>query len=495
MKKAGTFVVMLLLLALGAVPPAWGAASKTSDAEDGADVAELAHEDTDELIRYTVTAFDAIRSDDVRMMRWDLDLDSDGRANGSRDACIVLRPQTGRGNLRADLYRGCEGDPVAGADTRPRGNTLKVRFLVSELRAAGLDDDADGYGYRFEATAADGSSDEVPDDVRALIRHSLRTSGPSTDRRDDTADEPASSDDVVVGQSSTFVDTPPDAAEKPAAAAKRERDEAQPKDTEAAGTAEQPVVEPGDDVEIHASGFAGNQPLAVSLIGTGAATSTATASPSASASPSPTPTTTGTGNTTSAQAQDVVEGRAAAGTGTSIGVATSDDEGNLDDEVDIPEETKPADYTIVVRGRNDTGGTHTVSIPIEVAAEVDNGASGDDATNGQVTNAPGTATQAPTTPVPVAQTGTQGGTNLPATGSPHLTLFAQLGTMGLLLGGSLLFARRRLHAAVAVDRGAMPPFYEGSTVSAFDFGELRGEMQRLLALRPDRDDPYRYTDL
>lgn len=452
---------------------------------DGTAVAQIAHEDAGGVLRYTVTAFDTIRTSDVQLMRWDLDLDGDGSVTGRNDGCVVLRPVKGRRLLRADLYRGCTGDPVVSSDGRPKGNTLKVRLLLEEVRNAGLSDDATGYAYRFRAVANDGSSDEVPDAPGELIMHTLGASGSSTQDASEPTAGHGSSEDIVVGDASTTAGGQ-DASDTAVTAAKQRKKDRDERDTTSTGTAEDEVVEPGDDVGIRGSGFASNQPLEISLAGA-RATSTATQSPSPSPSASPTSTPAGTQNVS---AQDV---NAAGAGATQIGIAMSDDEGNLDDDVNIPDETNPGDYTIRAVGRNATGGTHIVTIPIKVAAGVEEGSSADDVTAGQVTNATGTATQAPTA-APVNTTATTG-TTLPKTGSSQLTLLAGLGTIGVVLGGSMVFARRRIGTAGIAGAAPMPLRRSGSPAAVFDFSGLRGEMQRLLALRAHRYDPDRDADL
>lgn len=256
-----------------------GHGATTSDAEDGSGIAHVAHEDVGGVVRYTVTTFEPVRQDGVTLMRWDLDLDGDGRTAGRDDGCILLRPVKGRRVLHADLYDGCNGDPVAGADVRAKGNTLKLRFLLEEMRDAGLADGAASYGYRFRFVDRNGTTDDVPDAPGALITHAIgKAGGTSKEKAASTpktsaperSETPSSSSDVVVGQQRA------ESSRGGAAVA------AEAKDTKSTGNANEEVVEAGDDVEISGSGFGRNQALTITLVG-GAATSTATPAPSPSA--------------------------------------------------------------------------------------------------------------------------------------------------------------------------------------------------------------------
>ena len=165
-----------------------------------------------------------------------------------------------------------------------------------------------------------------------------------------------------------------------------------------------------------------------------------------------------------------------------IGIAISDDDGNFDDEAEIPDDTKVGSYRILVEGPNPRGGTNTVTIPIKVAAEVDNGANSSPAGN-PATNATGTVTQAS----PVA--GTAKNPTLPQTGSGAVQKLFGIGLLAMILGASLMLARRVAAPPVAVAASAPARL-------VFEIPqELRGEMQRLLARRTDRYDPDRDADL
>ncbi len=186
---------------------------------------------------------------------------------------------------------------------------------------------------------------------------------------------------------------------------------------------------------------------------------------------------------------------AAAITRVPLGVAISDDDGNFEDDVEIPEDTRSGSYRIVVEGPNPRRGTNTVTIPIKVAAETDDSGS---------SGAPGSATDTATQASPSATTGGGAGgvPTLPQTGSQSLQSIFALGVLALVLGGSLLGARRIAGRQPAV---AMATTATGPVITAlvpkpvrasFEApDELRGEMQRLLARRADRYDPDRYTDL
>lgn len=171
-----------------------------------------------------------------------------------------------------------------------------------------------------------------------------------------------------------------------------------------------------------------------------------------------------------------------------IGIAISDEDGNVDDEAEIPDDTSPGTYRILVEGPNPRGGLNTVTIPIKVAAQVDNDGSSDDAGD-TPTNATGTVTQAS----PVPQSG--GGAALPQTGSNSLQKTFGLGVLALVLGAALMLARRVAANEPAIATAA--PMRRSPPVRlVFDLPEeLRSEVQRLFARRTDRHDPDRYTDL
>jgi LPXTG-motif cell wall-anchored protein len=264
------------------------------------------------------------------------------------------------------------------------------------------------------------------------------------------------------------------------------------------GKADDSVVEPGDKVDISGGGFAAGKGLKILLEGN--ATSTATASPTPTASPSPTAALANGAQIVHYLSGPTAAGRkgsgraAAADTVTSLGVAISDTKGNFDDDVEIPDDTKPGSYKIVVTGPNKRGGTHRVNIPITVAADMSGSTS---SSSPAASNATGTATQAS----PVSSTVTGSGT-LPATGSGNMQTIFGLGLVGVLLGSSLLLAKRVAQRRVPVVAGGrvasqVPLVFEippGGSGTLPD-GGLRGEMQRLLARRTDRYDPDRHTDL
>ncbi len=490
-------VLAALLLALVLAPAVFAEEGTTTDVRDadGTDIESLAHSDASGVVKYTVKTFSAVRADQVAEMRWDLDLDGDGAVSGSDDGCIVMRPVRGTRKLRAGILKGCRGSAFATADARAQGQVIKLRVLVEELEHAGMDDDAARYAYRFTSVDRSGISDSVPDAADALLTHTL--SGRNTSERFEAAESTPTPTPTASTSPS------PSASPKPSA-----------KDTTSTGKADETTVEPGEDVDIEGGGFARHRGLKIFLVGN--ATSTAT-----TATPTPTPTTSAaaqgtslsksrTSRTTSA---DVVVGQrvggrevsrtvqggsaaepevtaAAAASREQIGIAISDDDGNFADEAEIPDDTKVGTYRILVEGPNARGGTNTVTIPINVAAQVDNGASSSPAGD-TPTNATGTATQAS----PVAAVASPGAA-LPQTGSNSLQRLFGLGLLALMLGAALLLAKRlsTRHPVLVTDAstGGRHPRMR----LVFEIPqELRGEMQRLLARRTDRYDPDRHTDL
>jgi LPXTG-motif cell wall-anchored protein len=187
---------------------------------------------------------------------------------------------------------------------------------------------------------------------------------------------------------------------------------------------------------------------------------------------------------------------AAAITRVPLGVAISDDDGNVEDDVEIPEDTRSGSYRIVVEGPNPRRGTNTVTIPIKVAAETDDSGS---------SGAPGSATDTATQASPSATTGGGAGgvPTLPQTGSQSLQSIFALGVLALVLGGSLLGARRiagRQPAGAMATATATGPVITAMVprpvrTASEAPNQLRGEMQRLLARGTDRDDPDRDADL
>lgn len=494
----------------------------TTDAQDvdGTDVESVGHSDDAGVVTYTVKTFAPAQAERIGELRFDLDLDGDRKVRGADDGCVVMKTVRGTRKLRAGLYKGCRGNAFATADARTRGQLIKLRLLIDELEHAGLDDDAAGYAYRFTAIDRSGTSDTVPDDDDALITHTLdgREAETKNVRRPASAAEtPTPSPTATPRSSSSPTPTPSGPSGGGGGSSGR--------DTTSTGKADETTVEPGDDVDIEGSGFARHKGLQIFLVG--GATSTATQSPSPTPSRSPTPSPTASASATPTPpvsftqshssrttSGDVVVGQRVSGQQVStqrtaaepavmgaaatnrelLGVAISDDDGNVEDDVEIPEDTKAGTYRIVVEGPNPRRGMNTVNIPITVAAQVDNGNDSGDAGN-PPTNATGTATQASPT------SGTTGGNpTLPRTGSDALQRIFGLGVLTLVLGVALLFARRTAARA--------PSFAGASSTSAPSAPvgqatrrvlevplELRGEMQRLLARRTDRDDPDRDADL
>jgi LPXTG-motif cell wall-anchored protein len=491
-----------------------GTTNDVADA-DGTDVESVAHSDAAGVVKYTVKTFAAVRADQISEMRWDLDLDGDRAVRGTDDGCIVMKPVRGTRKLRAGMYEGCRGNAFASADARVQGQVIKLRILESELEHAGLDDDAPGYAYRFTSVERSGVSDVVPD-AAGLITHTLGDREQTT-QQFAAADTPTPSPSPTATAGATASPTPRPSGSPSSA-----------KDTTSTGTADETTVEPGDDVDIEGSGFARRKGLKIFLVGGATSTATtATPSPTPSRSPTPTPfvsptpsasatpTPSSAPNTTrsisrtrssGSSSGDVVVGQrvggqqssvagtqsvmvAAAATREQIGIAISDEDGNFDDEAEIPDETKVGSYRIVVEGPNPRGGTNTVNIPINVAAQVDNDGSSSPAGNVS-TNATGTVTQAS----PVASAA--GGATLPQTGSQRLQKIFGLGLLALILGASLMLAKRVAEREPALATHA--PLTEPKNVVRLVFEipqELRGEMQRLLARRADRYDPDRDTDL
>jgi LPXTG-motif cell wall-anchored protein len=525
-------VACAFLTALVLAPAVFAAPGTTNDVQDagGTDVESVAHADADGVVKYTVKTFSAVRSDQVSEMTWELDLDGDDAMRGADDACVVLKPVRGTHKLRAGVFEGCEGPAITTADAKLKDRTIKLRLLLSELEDAGLDDDAAGYAYRFTSVARDGARDAVPDDGGS-ITHNLSGRGSPTTK------------DVRAAQTTATPTASPTA--KPSATPTA-KPKSTARDTSSTGTAEESTVEPGEDVDIEGGGFARHKGLQIFL--TGNATSTATtsptptasasasptASPTASASPTPSPspspapqsfTRTSSSGTSSG---GVVVGQSVGGSDISairhsvtaaddgqlfaaaadrvrLGIAISDEDGNFSDDVEIPEGTKAGSYNILVEGPNPRRGTNTVRIPIAVAAQVDDDNAGDPATN---VNATGTATQAS----PVAGGGGGGGNNngsqLPTTGSDSLQTFFGLGVLALVLGASMVFAKRitgsrpalaatwPLPTAVPMADAPSPWVKRKPARLVFEIpDELRREMQRLLARRADRYDPDRHTDL
>ncbi len=421
--------MLLLALSLG-VPAVLSSPATTADNEDAGGIASISHADSSEVVTYTVTLSEDVQPASVARMRFDLDFDGDERVGGRDDACIVLEPVKGRRIMRAEVFEGCAGDPVASADARPKRNIIKLKLLIDELHDAGLSDEATGYGYRFTATTRNATTDEVPDEPGTLITH---TFGQGQKVAQQT---PAASPVLAQEKDATVADD-----SGASAAAKKKRPGGGP-DTRSDGTSDPSVVEPGKDVDIEGGGFAQQQSLSVTLI-SGTATSTATPSPS----PTPTPTTTTTPTPTPTSAATPATGRslraadvrsaradaAAAAKGERLGTTISDAEGNFEEDVEIPDDTKNGKYTIEVVGANRKRGTHTVTIPITVAAEVDN-----ESPSGQVgNNATTTATQAS----PPAAGGAVTGAILPKTGSSALLSITGVGFLSLLTGAMLLWAR------------------------------------------------------
>jgi hypothetical protein len=522
-------VLVAFLLALVLAPSVFADPGTTNDVADadGTDVQSVTHTDASGVVKYTVKTFASVRGDQISEMRWDLDLDGDRAVRGADDGCIVMKPVHGTRKLRAELLKGCGDKAFATADARVQGQTIKLRVLLAELEHAGLDDDAASYAYRFTSVDRSGISDSVPDAVDALVTHTLSNNAESTSTSNRSRPKAAETATPTPARTSSPTPTPSGPSGGGGGSAR---------DTTSTGKADETTVEPGDDVDIEGSGFARHKGLKIFLVGGATSTATtATPSPTPSRSPtpspsvsptptaSPTPTLTptptpATNSTTQSISRsrssgtssgDVVKGQSVGGQQSSvtsgsqvmaaaaakreqIGIAISDEDGNLDDEAEIPDDTKVGTYRIVVEGPNPRGGTNTVNIPIKVAAQVDNGANSSPAGNAP-NNATGTVTQAS----PVAST-TGGSPTLPQTGSQSLQRIFGLGLLALLLGATMLFAKRIAgREPVLATAAPHAPSTERRVLKlVMDVpDELRGEMQRLLARRSDRYDPDRHTDL